>query len=96
MGLCHGTAGIAHIFNRAYHYTGIDDFRESAHYWFKQTIKEVPTAVELNRASLEQLKIELPLLLGLCGTGLALMSAVDDIEPGWDSCMFLSQKNSQW
>jgi lantibiotic modifying enzyme len=36
--LCHGTTGIAHIYNRAYQYTGVDEFKNSAIYWFEQSL----------------------------------------------------------
>ncbi len=37
--LCHGAAGVAHLFNRLYQATGENIFRNAARYWFRQTIE---------------------------------------------------------
>lgn len=36
---CHGSAGILHIFNKAYHYTDIEEFKEASRYWLNYTLK---------------------------------------------------------
>jgi len=38
-GLCHGAAGIAHIFYRMWWNTKMPEFKEAADYWFEQTLK---------------------------------------------------------
>jgi hypothetical protein len=36
---CHGTAGVAHIFNRLYIDIGIKLFKDASDYWFEETLK---------------------------------------------------------
>ena len=93
---CHGTAGIAHIFNRMYNYTMIKEFKKSSNYWFNQTLKmrncqdglagfktwypKISGGVQTRTSMLE----------GIAGIGLSLISAISDIEPKWDECLLLS------
>jgi lantibiotic modifying enzyme len=95
-GLCHGSSGIAHIYNRMYHYTGRDEFRKAALYWFDQVLE---TAVfDDGYAGYKALHgkqrggwvKEAGLLEGIAGIGLALISAVSTVEPKWDECLLLS------
>src|SRR5262249_36346357 len=37
-GLCHGAAGLGHLFNRLFQATGEPQFGDAAQYWFKQTL----------------------------------------------------------
>ncbi|MCP5046424.1 MAG: hypothetical protein GY940_04580, partial [bacterium] len=95
---CHGTAGIAHIFNRMYHDTAIDDFKPAAIYWYEKTLE-----MAVHQDGLAGYKIqfhdkednlvwfgERNLLKGIAGIGLSLMAAISTIEPQWDSCFMLS------
>jgi lantibiotic modifying enzyme len=95
-GLCHGSAGIAHIYNRMYNYTKIEDFRTSAEYWFNKTLD-----MDVHEDTLSGYKAyktekyggsyeEFGFLEGIAGIGLAMISAVSDIEPSWDECLLLS------
>jgi lantibiotic modifying enzyme len=95
-GLCHGTSGIAHIYNRAYKYTGIEKFKVSAIYWFEQTLKMA--AFDDGLAGYKTYRApefggfcnENGFLTGIAGIGLAMISAVSDIEPVWDRALLLS------
>ena len=95
-GLCHGTAGIAHIFNRMYNYTGKEEFNDAAMYWFDETLKMAKFDNGLagykvwRTAEHGGLQNEYGFLEGIAGIGLALISAVSDIEPAWDECLLLS------
>ena len=94
-GLCHGTAGIAHIFNRMYGYTGMEELKEASDYWFEQTLKmarfEDGLAGFKAWQGTERGWVNEPgLLEGIAGIGLAMISAVSDIEPAWDECLLLS------
>jgi lantibiotic modifying enzyme len=94
-GLCHGTAGIAHIFNRMYGYTGLEELKEASNYWFAETLKmarfEDGLAGFKAWQGNERGWVNEPgLLEGIAGIGLALISAVSDIEPAWDECLLLS------
>jgi len=95
-GLCHGTAGIGHAFNKAYQYTNNKVFRETSRYWFSKTI-------ELGHLSdgLAGYKTwrgpeyggwqnDYSFLTGISGIGLSLISAISDIQPSWDECLLLS------
>jgi lantibiotic modifying enzyme len=95
-GLCHGTAGIAHIYNRMYNYTKVERYKETSLYWIKQTLK-----MAKHHDGLAGFKVWRPidlggiqndpgLLEGVAGIGLALISAVYRIEPKWDECLLLS------
>lgn len=96
-GLCHGSSGIAHIYNRMYHYTGRDDFRKAALHRFDQTL-EMATFDDgyagykaLHGKQRGGWVKEAGLLEGIAGIGLALISAVSDVEPKWDECLLLSE-----
>ena len=95
-GLCHGASGIAHIFNRMYINTGIEKFKETSEYWFDITLKMA--TFEDGLAGYKAWHTEkyggwvneVGILEGIAGIGLALISAVSDIEPKWDECLLLS------
>jgi lantibiotic modifying enzyme len=95
-GLCHGSTGIAHLYNRAYNYTGIEKFRDSAVYWFEITLKmakylDGPAGYKAFRADQNGgMENCFGLLEGIAGIGLAMISAVSEIEPAWDRALLLS------
>jgi len=95
-GICHGTSGIAHIFNRMYLYTNVIEFKEASEYWFEKTIEKAT-----HKDGLAGFKAwhteknggwvnEYGILEGIAGIGLALISVVSDIDPSWDECLLLS------
>lgn len=95
-GLCHGAAGVAHIYNRMFKYTRIKEFEDAAEFWFNQTIN-----MAIHKDSLSGYKVyrteefggsyeDFGFLEGIAGIGLSLISAVSDIEPAWDECLLLS------
>lgn len=95
-GLCHGAAGVAHIFNRFYQDTHNEVFKEAALYWFNQTL-EMDTfqdGLAGYKASISTSGTEYEnctgLLEGIAGIGLALIGAVADFEPNWDECLLIS------
>lgn len=91
---CHGTSGIAHIYNRMYNYTLIKDFKLASIYWFDETLKMAKFqdgyAGYKTYVGNNQWSNNLGMLEGVTGVGLALISAVSDIEPKWDECLLLS------
>lgn len=97
-GLCHGAAGLAHIFNRFYQATGEDDFKIAARYWFEQTLElRRPGQCIAGFAALdrnddgEQRWVDDPgLLTGAAGIALSLLAAATDIEPEWDRMLLTS------
>lgn len=99
-GLCHGTSGLAHMYNRLYHQSNQLKFRESALFWYKETIKmskfeneyagyRLPYYLKESEKEICE-RHNLSFLTGIAGTGLSLLSAIYPIEPCWDMCLLLS------
>lgn len=95
-GICHGTAGIGHIYNRMWFNTRNEIFKEASDFWFEETLKMAKF-----EDGLAGYKAWYPeeyggwqkiygILEGIAGIGLALMSAISDEEPTWDECLLLS------
>jgi hypothetical protein len=95
-GICHGSAGIAQIYNRMYHYTKIKEFKESANYWVKITLnfsKFENGLAGFKTSDDENIWVnDYSLLGGISGIGLVLLGFLsDDIEDlSWDRCLLLS------
>ena len=93
-GLCHGTAGIAHIFNRFYFETKMPIFKETASFWINETLKMASHKDGLAGFKTMRDNVglvnEYNLLEGIAGIGLALYSHITDEEPTWDRCLLLS------
>ncbi len=92
---CHGTSGIAHIFNRMYHYTGMPECKEDADIWIEITLEmakfeEGASEYKTRHGEDKGFENEYGLLEGIAGIGLALLSYISDIEPTWDECLLLS------
>src|SRR5262249_31475514 len=75
--LCHGAAGLGHIFNRLHQATGDGSFLDAACYWLGRAV-ELPLPEEPG------------LLQGKAGIGLALLASLGSIEPAWDRVLLLS------
>ncbi|MCD4794091.1 MAG: lanthionine synthetase C family protein [Bacteroidales bacterium] len=95
-GMCHGTAGIAHIYKRMFLNTRLKEFKETANFWYEQTLN-----MAYHKDSLSGYKAfrtekyggwteEFGFLEGIAGIGLALMSSISDIDPAWDEILLLS------
>jgi lantibiotic modifying enzyme len=88
--ICHGTAGLLHIFNRLYQATGQPVFRDAALRWLDATLAFHDEEARQFRlgppgaGSPRQPGGACGLLTGLGGIGLALLAAVSDHEPRWD------------
>jgi len=89
VGLCHGSAGLAHLFNRLYQATGEEELAAAARFWFRRTLEmRAPgegiagfTAMEPERRGRVARR---GFLTGAAGTALALLGAVSSVEPAWD------------
>ncbi len=96
--LCHGTAGIAHLFNRLFHATGEPVFDDAARFWIERTftIRRPGEGIAgfpswgLNARGEPGWRSEPGFLHGAAGIGLALLAAVSPVEPAWDRVMLLS------
>jgi lantibiotic modifying enzyme len=89
---CHGTIGIAHIYNRLFCLSGMDSFKDAAEFWYDRTIAY--GNVEDGAAGYETWRVGgsekvTTLLEGISGVGLGLISAVSDISPAWDKFVLL-------
>ena len=93
--LCHGSAGVMHIFHRLYTMTNDDVFRRAQDYWLKVTLVmgNVTTnqsgylfQMDNNRTWAE----DLSLLDGIAGVGVALESYLSSCDEDWDECIMLT------
>ncbi len=86
--ICHGAAGIAHMFNRAFHYSNIDEIKNASINWTKVVLKFLN-----NDAYIESIKNNherLDVLNGIAGTSLVLLALIATKEPCWDEYFLLS------
>lgn len=95
-GLCHGSAGIAHIFTRLHLNTNINAFQEASEYWLKVTLDMSKYADGLvgykawrRKEYGGPVKTE-NLLEGIAGIGLYFLSLINGEEITWDECLMLS------
>jgi hypothetical protein len=101
-GLCHGAAGLGHIFNRLFQYTGDEELGRAARFWIERTLemREPRSGVGGFSALLPdeggtlEPRPDPGLLTGAAGVGLALLAATTDVEPAWDRCLLLSPPGS--
>ncbi|MCW3466966.1 lanthionine synthetase C family protein [Chitinophaga nivalis] len=92
--ICHGTAGLAHIFNRFFHYTGDIAFKAAAQHCFDLTLKKILREGEgisfiADKGDFGNLRIN-GVMEGAVGVGLAFLAATADFEPEWDGIFLLS------
>lgn len=102
--LCHGSAGLAHMFNRLYQATGCEECAQAARHWFHWTLTygrdtgpngenwQVGFPSWIPDPSQEDTLVQVEessLLYGMVGVGLALIAALGDQPPLWDRAMLL-------
>lgn len=91
-GLCHGSAGLAHIMNRCYQASREPVFRDAARVWFEYALAQRrPDGVGGFMAWTSDGGPDGPswapaadLVEGAIGVGLTLLAAVEPTEPRWD------------
>lgn len=97
-GLCHGAAGLGHLFNRMYQATGDAELLEAARFWFARTLQmRKPErgvggyeAWEPDENENTYWVADPGLLMGATGIALALLAATTSIEPKWDRMMLVA------
>lgn len=92
-GLCHGSIGIAHMFNRYFQATKNKAFQDASIYWINQTLNfenNIGIAGFQAHRGDEGFVNTKCVLDGIAGIGLALISMVSNVEPRWDRCMLIS------
>ncbi|HEX6489289.1 MAG TPA: lanthionine synthetase C family protein [Candidatus Dormibacteraeota bacterium] len=94
-GLCHGAAGLAHVFNRLYQATGDEVLASAARRWLQTTLDmRRPGEGVAGFPAWEALPephwaARAGLLEGAAGVGLALAAAVQPAAPIWDDCLLM-------
>ena len=94
-GLCHGTAGLAHLYNRLFQSTGERDFGVEARYWIERTFayRGLGGVAGYRRVDLDGTQSDdAGLLTGAAGIALALFAAASTTEPIWDRALLLSTR----
>jgi len=97
-GLCHGCAGVAHLFNRLFQRTGDERFREASLRWFASLpewkrpsrAKSAYPVWDPDYTEGAGWRPEAGLLEGSGGVALALHAAISEVEPLWDRFLLLS------
>jgi hypothetical protein len=93
-GICHGSSGIAHIYNKMWHSTGEVIFREACDYWMDRTLKysinnDTVSGFKMYDAQSRQYQTCQGLLEGTSGIGLVLLSYLTG-DFSWDYCIMLN------
>jgi hypothetical protein len=97
-GLCHGSAGLAHLFNRMFQATGETKLGEAARAWFERALAMRRPGLGIggyeawqsDAAGSPAWSADPGLLNGATGIALALLAATTPIEPLWDRMLLVS------
>ncbi|MDR1120268.1 MAG: lanthionine synthetase C family protein [Dysgonamonadaceae bacterium] len=94
-GLCHGTSGISHIYQRLHINVKNDAFRETSAYWMEKTLEmarfeDGPAGFKSWRGEGNRWENRYPLLEGIASIGLSVMSYLNPALMDWDECLLLS------
>jgi hypothetical protein len=100
-GVCHGTAGLAHMFSRLHQLTGEPELAEAALFWLERTLwlcetwlcaapPDGPGAGPSEPAAERLASRDAGLLEGPAGIALVLLAACRDAEPAWDQMLLVS------
>jgi hypothetical protein len=93
-GICHGAAGVAHIYNRMWMNTRNPIFKETTEYWIKETLafacfEDGIAGFKKFNAITKTYERDSSLLEGIAGTGLVLLSYLTN-DFSWDYCIMLN------
>ncbi len=93
-GFCHGSAGIAHIYNRLWQLSQLPVFREAADYWMGETLRLAQHADGVAGykkwdAASNSWVVDYSLIEGVAGIGLVLISYLTG-DCSWDYSVMLS------
>lgn len=99
--LCHGTAGLSHLFHRLYQATGDPALLAAARRWLERTLAQHRPGQGIGgylcRGKQADGKIgwnpNPGFLGGAAGIGLALLAAATPVEPAWDRLLLLSGRS---
>lgn len=93
-GICHGSSGIAHIYNKMWHATGEVKFMQACDYWMDRTLKysvnnDTVSGFKMYDAQSRQYQTCQGLIEGTSGIGLVLLSYLTG-DFSWDYCIMLN------
>jgi hypothetical protein len=80
-GLCHGAAGIGHLYNRMYQATGDGRLAAHARTWLRNAM------VMHREQGASPPALDPSLLSGSAGVGLALLAGATSTVPSWDRAL---------
>ena len=92
-GLCHGSAGLAHLFNRMYQMTAEPILADTARFWVERTLELCSAALAQDATPADAAQVAwkgLGILEGAAGVVLALDAACTTAEPAWDQMLLVS------
>jgi lantibiotic biosynthesis protein len=95
-GICHGAAGLAHIYNRIYQETGLENLQDASLYWLEKTLELAIFAdgyagyKAWGPKEFGGWKPKSGILYGIAGIGLVFLAAVSATCPQWDEALLLS------
>lgn len=93
-GICHGSSGVAHIYNRLWNFTKLPVFREACDYWIEKTIslscyQDGIAGFKKYDPLTSSYKNDCGLLEGVSGIGLVLLSYLTN-DFSWDYYLMLN------
>jgi lantibiotic modifying enzyme len=96
--LCHGAAGLGHVYNRLFHATGDEALGSAARFWLSRALdmREVGRGIAGYRSCFvvpgvpDRWEDDITLIRGASGIGLALLAATSSEEPAWDRLLLLA------
>ncbi|HEY0513326.1 MAG TPA: lanthionine synthetase C family protein [Thermoanaerobaculia bacterium] len=101
--LCHGAAGLGHLFNRLYQATGDPELLAAARAWMERALDQREPGRGVagfvtwgpDATGAMDWRDDPGLLTGAAGVALALLAATTPLEPAWDRFLLLSPAISQ-
>ena len=95
--LCHGAAGLGHLFNRMFQATGQQCLAEASRFWFERAIGMRRPGRGIGGYEAWAIRddgemtwqADQGLLVGAAGIALAMMAATSDVEPAWDRMLLV-------
>ncbi|TQF17512.1 Lanthionine biosynthesis cyclase LanC [Myxococcus llanfairpwllgwyngyllgogerychwyrndrobwllllantysiliogogogochensis] len=99
--LCHGAAGLLHIYNRFHQATGEEVFASTARQWLEHTLRQRQPDRGIGGYAFWSQDdqgasswVDRPgLLEGTAGIALALLAAASSVEPSWDRVLLMSLRD---
>lgn len=100
-GICHGAAGLAHVYNRIHQATGDEEVGEAACFWIRRTLEMRQPGEGVagylswgppRGGGPSRWLPDAGLLTGAAGVALTLLAAATPVEPAWDRFLLVSSR----